>query len=56
MEKNYKTIGVQCDQDQLALIEVAAAEMAMPVSTWMRSVCIREAKAMGLHLKQPQVD
>ncbi len=56
MNKIYKTIGVQCDQEQLALIEVAAAEMAMPVSTWMRSVCIREAKSMGLHHKQPKVD
>lgn len=56
MLKTYKTIGVQCDQDQLALIEIAAAEMAMPVSTWMRSVCIREAKSMGLHIKQPQAD
>jgi len=56
MEKSYKTIGVQCDQEQIALIEVAAAEMGMPVSTWMRYVCIREAKSMGLHLKQPKVD
>ena len=56
MEKNYKTIGVQCDQDQVALIEVAAAEMGMPVSTWMRYVAVREAKSMGLHLKQPKVD
>ena len=56
MPKKFKVIGVQCDEDQVALIEVAAAQIGMPVSTWMRYLAIREAKAMHLHYQQPQVD
>jgi hypothetical protein len=56
MDKGHKVIGVQCDQEQVALIEVASAEAGMPVSTWMRYVCIREAKSMGLHNKQHKAD
>jgi uncharacterized protein (DUF1778 family) len=54
--KKYKTIGVQLDEAQNALIEVAAEAAGMGVSTFMRYLAIREAKVMQLHYQQPQAD
>ena len=56
MSKFRKIIGVQLDEQQNALLEVAAQELGMGVSTFIRYVAVREAKSMGLNYFQPQAD
>lgn len=56
MTKFSKVINVRFDESQAAAIELAAAQMGVGVSTFLRVLAVREARDMGINISQPQAD
>ena len=54
--KQFKTIGIQVTEAQLAALEAAADRFGLGIGPYMRMAALQAAASAGFHHEQPRAD
>lgn len=54
--KQFKTIGIQVTEAQLAALEAAADRFGLGIGPYMRMTALQAAASAGFHHEQPRAD